>query len=121
MNNLAENRPSEFLGRRFDQFINRIDTLLMVLKGCKGEVCALPWKTLHPEGGVLNLIHSLDEKYDSFYNSQPKVSFSSCQLGYVIREEGPQAPLLYTAPQIGHLLALLIHQDVPTLLYPVGR
>lgn len=49
-----------------------------------------PWDVLHPSGNVHNLIDALSHEYDQFYHEQPKVSFSSCQLGYLTSEEGPQ-------------------------------
>lgn len=77
-------------GREFKHVINRLDSLLMVLKSCKAESCREPWKTLHPDGSVYNLRGALKDTFDSFYHEQPKVSFSSCELGYLIAAEGPQ-------------------------------
>lgn len=62
---------------------------MMVLKSCKGQVCTEPWAELHPQGDVNNLIDSLDERFDAFYQEQPKVSFSECRLGYFPEVEGP--------------------------------
>jgi hypothetical protein len=62
----------------------------MVLKSCKSKECVQPWGTLHPAGDVVTLIDSLDGRYDIFYDAQPKVSFSKCELGYIRESEGPQ-------------------------------
>lgn len=63
---------------------------MMVLKSCKGLQCTQPWTELHPGGNVKTLTDALDAEYDTFYNAQPKVSFTSCELGYIISAEGPQ-------------------------------
>ena len=77
-------------GRDFPQLVYRLDALLMVLKSCYGQECHEPWKTIHPSGTVKNLKHALDPKLDAFYENQPKVKYNSCQLGYLVAEEGPQ-------------------------------
>lgn len=63
---------------------------MMVLKSCKAKECRHPWQVLHPAGNVNNLLDALSREYDTFYHEQPKVSFNSCQLGYLTSEEGPQ-------------------------------
>ena len=77
-------------GRPFKHVISRLDSLLMVLKSCKGQECHEPWVTLHPKSNIKNLKQALESDYDVFYESQPKVSYSSCQLGYLVDAEGPQ-------------------------------
>ena len=77
-------------GRPFQQVVNRLDSLLLVLKSCKAGGCHEPWQTIHPGSKVKNLKYALDSDYDTFYKEQPKVSFSSCELGYLIDAEGPQ-------------------------------
>ncbi|EEP83025.1 hypothetical protein UREG_07890 [Uncinocarpus reesii 1704] len=77
-------------GRPYDQIVNRLDALMMVTKSCKGSECVEPWNTLHPQGNVKDLKDALHPKYDDFYKQQPKVSFSSCELGYIKEVEGPQ-------------------------------
>ena len=77
-------------GRHFKHVVSRLDSLLMVLKSCKAKECHEPWETLHPGGKIRNLEDALHSSFDVFYQKQPKVSFSSCQLGYLIDEEGPQ-------------------------------
>lgn len=77
-------------GRSFNRVHDRIDSLLMVLKSCKGKSCQSPWSVLHPDEAVRSLRDALRAKFDAFYEEQPRVSFSSCQLGYIKDEEGPQ-------------------------------
>lgn len=63
----------------------------MVLKSCYAKECHEPWGTLHPyDNKVKNLKHALDPVFDAFYEAQPKVSYSSCELGYLLDAEGPQ-------------------------------
>lgn len=70
--------------------MSRLDSLLMVLKSCKAKSCHAPWSKLHPEGGIKTLRDALHGDFDVFYKEQPKVSYSSCELGYLIDAEGPQ-------------------------------
>ncbi|OAL37280.1 hypothetical protein AYO20_03456 [Fonsecaea nubica] len=85
------------LDRPLSQVQPRLDALLMVLKACKGIECTHPWKILHPEGSVNNLVDALNTEYDTFYAGQPKVGFEKCSLGYLIQSEGPQTPNYYGA------------------------
>lgn len=80
----------DLLGRSFKHVINRLDALLMVTKSCKGSSCHEPWRVLHPDGPVATLAGALHKTLDAFYESQPRVSFSSCVKGHIISEEGPQ-------------------------------
>jgi hypothetical protein len=80
----------ELAGRSFKHLITRLDALLMVLKSCRSRTCRKPWESLHPRGKVATLSEALDPKFDAFYNEQPKVSFSSCVMGHIVSEEGPQ-------------------------------
>jgi hypothetical protein len=57
----------------------------------------MPWTILHPDGKVHNLRDALNPQYDSFYATQAKVSFSSCELGYILAAEGPQEVHVYEA------------------------
>ncbi|KAF2098540.1 alkaline phosphatase-like protein, partial [Rhizodiscina lignyota] len=61
------------LGRPIEQLIHRLDAVVLVQKSCKTEQCRQPWKQLHPNGTVSNLIDALDEKYDAFYNHSYQV------------------------------------------------
>jgi N-acetylglucosamine-6-sulfatase len=102
MSNLLSSQPTSPspnlfapLNRPLDQVSARLDALLMVLKSCKANACTEPWKILHPDGSSNNLIDALNEKYDTFYAGQPKVSFEKCELGYIVGSEGPQTPNFY--------------------------
>lgn len=83
-------------GRSLRQFVARLDALMMVLKSCVGVECTHPWFQLHPQGNVETLGDALNSKYDSFYESQHKVGFSACKMGYLLEYEGPQTAMQYT-------------------------
>lgn len=83
------------LGRELSQVINRLDALVLVLKSCKGNTCIQPWDVLHPDGSVRTLRDALEHKYDGFYRAQPKVSYSACEMGYIVSAEGPQRAMTY--------------------------
>src|SRR5947199_3256280 len=85
------------LGYPLTQVTARLDAVLMVLKSCRGQQCTMPWTILHPDGKVCNLQDALKPQYDSFYATQAKVSFSSCELGYILAAEGPQEVQVYEA------------------------
>lgn len=98
MNNLLADIPNisnapqkMLLGQPLRKVVARLDALMMVLKSCVGTECTHPWLQLHPDGNVTTLQGALAPKYDLFYQSQPKVSFSACKLGYFPEYEGPQA------------------------------
>lgn len=77
----------------------RVDALLLTLKSCKGVVCRQPWKTLHPAGDVSSLKDAMNPKFDSFYTEvQLKVTFTSCQAGYLTQYEGALTPIPYSDP-----------------------
>lgn len=86
---------TRLLGISLPLVIDRLDSLMMVLKSCKGSACIEPWKVLHPQGDVNSLSDALKVRFDSFYEKQTRVSFSRCELGYIIDSEGPQAPYQY--------------------------
>lgn len=83
------------LGRDLGQVVQRLDALMMVLKTCSGNECVNPWLQLHPQGDVQTLQQAMSSKFDEFYRSQPKVSFSACKLGYLPAYEGPQKAMQY--------------------------
>lgn len=101
MDNLAANSDlypnHRIAGRPYQQIVNRLDTLLMILKSCKKNECIEPWRTLHPDGKVLTLPDALRSEYDPFYAEQPRVSFTSCELGYLPAAEGPQHANIYNS------------------------
>lgn len=88
--NAAPADSYEIRGRQFKDITPRLDALMMVLKSCKGNTCRNPWGFLHPDGDVQNLLDALSPTFDRFYHEQPKVAFSSCELGYLKAAEGPQ-------------------------------
>jgi len=94
---VPESLASEYRisGRKIKDVIARLDALMMVLKSCKAASCTDPWKVLHPQGDVTNLLSALSTGLDVFYEKQPKVSFSKCELGYIVESEGPQIPFAF--------------------------
>ncbi|KAJ7619869.1 alkaline-phosphatase-like protein [Mycena rosella] len=78
------------------QLVARLVALTMVLKSCKADACRKPWNVLHPQGNVQNLEDAMACTYYAFYASQPKVSFSECQPGYILGSEGPQGAIPYS-------------------------
>lgn len=84
------------LGTPLKQITARLDALMMVLKSCVGTECTQPWLQLHPQGNVKTLQHAMNSNYDQFYDSQPKVTFSACELGYLQEYEGPQGAMKYS-------------------------
>ncbi|TVY81869.1 Arylsulfatase [Lachnellula suecica] len=85
----------EISGRNIEHVIARLDALMMVLKSCKASSCTDPWKVLHPPGDVTDFPSALSTELDTFYEEQPKVSFSKCELGYIVESEGPQIPFVF--------------------------
>ncbi|GJP89535.1 arylsulfatase [Aspergillus niger] len=72
--------------------VQRLDSLLLVLKSCKAQVCVKPWDALHPRGEVMTLKDALDVHYDHFYEVEQttRVQFNECARGYFLDAEGPQ-------------------------------
>ncbi|RDW68702.1 sulfatase family protein [Aspergillus mulundensis] len=98
LNNLftSKEQASEIFGYPLLQVISRLDSILLVLKSCKGATCIKPWDVLHPGGSVQNLKDALNPLYDAFYTSQARVSFDHCEHGYIPEVEGPQDALPFT-------------------------
>ncbi|KAF3765633.1 hypothetical protein M406DRAFT_88476 [Cryphonectria parasitica EP155] len=92
---MSPNGKNRLLGTDIGLVIDRLDSLMMVLKSCKGNTCIEPWRVLHPQGDVESLSDALQVRFDAFYKEQAKVSFDRCELGYIIDAEGPQVPLAY--------------------------
>jgi Sulfatase len=87
----AEEAQSLLLGLPIEKIASRLDSLLFVLKSCKGERCVRPWEALHPSGDVSTLKQALSGRFDDFYErEQPRVAYSRCELGYILDAEGPQ-------------------------------
>ena len=99
MNNRLANdfngSAKQYYGRPEKQLMNRLDTLLLVTKGCKQDGCRDPWGELFPGGKVTSLKDAMKPEWDQFFANQPKVSFSGCFDGHQIRHEGPQEPRVY--------------------------
>lgn len=85
-------RESEsILGHPIEKVVARLDSLLFVLKSCKGERCVKPWKALHSDGNVSTLKDALNQRFDLFYEQEQKrVKFTRCEQGYILDAEGPQ-------------------------------
>ncbi|CAK7198755.1 hypothetical protein SEUCBS139899_001419 [Sporothrix eucalyptigena] len=85
------NSPATLLDFPLSKVVARLDSLLFVLKSCKGRACVRPWDELHPDGDVRNLREALAPQFDTFYEvEQKRVSYSRCELGYFVDAEGPQ-------------------------------
>ncbi|KAF2183305.1 Arylsulphatase [Zopfia rhizophila CBS 207.26] len=109
LNNLLLNSTSNsttLLDCPLQKLVARLDSLLFVLKSCKGKECIRPWAALHPQGDVANLQDALSPRFDDFYeNQQERISFTRCELGYLLDAEGPQFNrngLLYREGSIWH-------------------
>ncbi|KAF2661454.1 arylsulfatase-like protein [Lophiostoma macrostomum CBS 122681] len=84
-------RTTTVLGHPLQKVAARLDSLLFVLKSCKGQTCIAPWKALHSAGNVENLHDALSPRYDQFYETEQKrVEYSRCEAGYLLDAEGPQ-------------------------------
>jgi hypothetical protein len=69
----------------------RLDSLLFILKSCKGERCVNPWGALHPDKNVETLKQALSPRFDSFYeHEQVRIKYTRCEAGYILDAEGPQ-------------------------------
>ena len=78
-------------GFPIDKVAARLDSLLFVLKSCKGQSCIRPWSALHPAGNVESLNDALSPRFDHFYErEQSRVQFDHCENGYIPNAEGPQ-------------------------------
>jgi arylsulfatase len=97
MHNLYPNRSHDEPGptSSLDHMIARLDSLMMVMKSCKGKTCREPWKVLHPDERVTTLEQALHHEYDNFYQAQSHVSFTRCEPGYIVAAEGPQTGYQY--------------------------
>ncbi|KAI0009035.1 alkaline-phosphatase-like protein [Xylariaceae sp. FL0662B] len=77
-------------GLPIPKVVARLDTLLLVLKSCKGVTCRQPWQQLHPDGDVGSLADALAPQYDHFYEvEQTRVEYDFCANGYLVEAEGP--------------------------------
>jgi hypothetical protein len=96
--NPPEGAAVKYYGRSESDLFNRLDALLMVTKGCAADSCRDPWDSLFPGGQVYNLTDAMRADYDTFFASQPKVSFPyGCIDYYIPDEEGPQSVTPYNS------------------------
>ncbi|KAF1953000.1 Arylsulphatase [Byssothecium circinans] len=99
LNNLARTpanqTQNQILNHPIPKVQTRLDALLLVLKSCKASTCTDPWSVLHPQGDVTGLEQALDARYDAFYEAQPKVAYSKCELGQILGSEGPLVGNVY--------------------------
>jgi hypothetical protein len=85
-----ESTATHLLGYPLTQVRARLDSLLFVLKSCRGTTCVQPWRALHPEGNVSNLQDALSPRFDAFYAQQRRVEYDRCEQGLILGSEGPQ-------------------------------
>jgi N-acetylglucosamine-6-sulfatase len=116
LRNLLDERTksSLLLNRSISNVVDRLDALMMVLKSCKGKTCVDPWKEIHPAGNIQSLADAMHENFDAFYDRQPKVSFTQCELGYIPESEGPQSLGVFEEDSqvySGGQVPLAIHPD----------
>ncbi|KAK8212924.1 hypothetical protein M8818_003089 [Zalaria obscura] len=82
--------------------LSRLDSLVLVLKTCKGRSCTHPWETLHPSGDVQTLHDALNKTFDDFYETQQeRVQYSKCEKGYIFESEGPSDVKAFPIEVIG--------------------
>jgi arylsulfatase A-like enzyme len=86
-----EKSPDRLLGLPLDKVVQRLDSLLFVLKSCRAETCIRPWRALHPMGNVESLKDALSPRFDVFYKTEiEKIRFDRCEMGYILDAEGAQ-------------------------------
>ena len=93
INNLlrpGKEAPKSLLGVPLGRVVDRLDSLLFVLKSCKGETCIRPWEAIHPQGNVQTLQDAMAPRFDVFYAQQTRVQYDHCEMGYIPEAEGPQ-------------------------------
>ncbi|KAI8622884.1 arylsulfatase-like protein [Xylariaceae sp. FL1651] len=86
-----EETPETLLGLPLDKVVQRLDSLLFVLKSCQADTCIRPWRALHPAGNVESLRDALSPRFDTFYEAETeKIKFDRCEMGYILDAEGAQ-------------------------------
>lgn len=82
---------STSLGVTDRKLATRLDSLVFVLKSCRGDSCREPWAALMPGQGVATLKDALQPRYDDFFEKEvPRVHYTRCEPGYIVAAEGPQ-------------------------------
>jgi hypothetical protein len=88
MNNLY-NTNTTVLGSSIEGLQDRLDAVILVLKGCIGDTCLHPWAALHPGQNIETLVDALNPGYNEFYRNQRKVEYQHCEAGYRMENEMP--------------------------------
>ncbi|KAI1335281.1 arylsulfatase-like protein [Xylariaceae sp. FL0016] len=89
--NPEDGSAQSLLGMPIRKVVQRLDSLLFVLKSCKAATCVHPWQSLHPAGNVASLGDALSPRFDIFYAEKAKkIEFERCEMGYILDAEGPQ-------------------------------
>ncbi|KAJ2997326.1 hypothetical protein NUW58_g683 [Xylaria curta] len=65
-----ERLHSTLLSLPLDKVVQRLDSLLFVLKSCRAQTCIHPWRALHPGGDVETLKDALSLRFDEFYQKR---------------------------------------------------
>ncbi|KAI0427902.1 arylsulfatase [Xylaria sp. FL1042] len=86
------------------RLLSRLNALLLAAKSCAGPTCRNPWTLLQPEASrrgvpassnnltITCLEQALEEKYDDFFASMPRVSFARCMAYQFRPNEMPYWP-----------------------------
>ncbi|KAI1735284.1 arylsulfatase-like protein [Xylaria scruposa] len=86
-----EKSTGMLLGIPLHKVVQRLDSLLFVLKSCRAQTCIHPWQALHPGGSVETLQDALSPRFDSFYETRTnRIRFDRCEPGYILDAEGAQ-------------------------------
>ncbi|KAI0391452.1 arylsulfatase-like protein [Xylariaceae sp. FL0594] len=82
------------MGLPLEKVVQRLESVLFVLKSCRAESCVDPWRQIHPAGNVASLKEALSPRFDAFYDKRnEKTEFDRCEMGYILDAEGPQFSL----------------------------
>lgn len=86
-----EETSGTLLGLPMHKVVQRLESLLFVLKSCRAKTCIHPWRALHPDGNVATLRDALSPRFDAFYRARTqKITFDRCEMGYILDAEGAQ-------------------------------
>jgi arylsulfatase A-like enzyme len=99
-NRLAKNfkgAKKQYFGRPEKQLYTRLNAVLLVTKGCKGDACRDPWGALFPKNQVNGLADAMKAEYDTFFQKQPRIKFKTCRKGFVYSNEAPHQANKYGA------------------------
>ncbi|GAX84170.1 hypothetical protein CEUSTIGMA_g11593.t1 [Chlamydomonas eustigma] len=62
--------------------VERLNAVLTAMAYCQGPSCRNPWRTLHPDGSVNNLLDALSSTHDPFYSQITNFGFKYCSTYY---------------------------------------